>query len=163
MKILNDNYNKTNIKNNANIVKPYPRDLICENCESKLKYEEFDLRMGAYGCVYIDCPLCGYDNMLEDNENNTTLTKDNIEFPLHFYHVCEENGAVNCCDNVHIKKYINEAVNYFRTHKDEYDYGGHIIGNLYFHVHRWSGDELYEISIANDFYSMEIPFEEEDY
>lgn len=165
MKVLKNNYNcNTNIKEETKrIVKPYPRKMLCERCGSKLEYDEPDLRMGEYGCVYIDCPLCGYDNMLEDNENSITLTKDNIKFPTHFHHVCEENGAVNCCDNVHIKEYINEAINYFRANKDEYDYGGHITGNLYLHVHRWSGDEVYEINIANNFYSMEIPFEEEDY
>lgn len=164
MRVLKNNYNYVDIEEvSKKIVKPYPREIICENCNSSLEYDEEDLRMGEYGAMWLDCPLCGCENMLEDNENSITLTKDNIEFPVHFHHVCEKNGAVNCCNNVHIKKYIDEAIDYFRTHKDEYDYGGHITGNLYLNVHRWSGDEFYEVNIANDFYSMDIPFEEEDY
>lgn len=165
MKVLKDNYtNFTDIKvEHKQIVKPYPRECVCENCGSILEYDESDIRMGAYGVMGLECPLCGEDNLLDDNENNIVLTKDNIEFPIHFHHVCKENGAVDCCDNAHVKEYINKAINYFRIHKDEYDYGGHITGNLYVNVHRWSGDELYEINISNDFYSMEIPFESEDY
>ena len=30
-------------------------------------------------------------------------------------------------------------------------------------VHRWSGDEQYEVVVSTDFYNMDIPFEEEDY
>lgn len=161
MKVLKNNFNEIDAISCG--FKPYPRTLICENCESELQYEESDMRMGEYGFMYIDCPLCGYDNMLEDNENNITLTFDNIEFPIHFNHVCVENGAVDVCDNEHIKKYLHEAINYFRKNKDEYNWGGHITGNLYINVHRYAGDEMYEITISNNFYNMEIPFQNLDY
>ena len=41
-----------------------------------------------------------------------TLTKDNIEFPTHYHHICTDNGAVDCCDNEHIKKYRKEGIRY---------------------------------------------------
>ena len=161
MKILKNNYNQTPI-NQINQVESYPRTTICENCGSELEYEKSDLRMGEYGSMYIDCPLCGYDNMLEDNENSIILTVDNIEFPLHFHHVSVETGAVDVVDK-RFKESLYKAVNYFRENKEAYDWGGHLTGNLYLQVHRYSGDEMYEVVVSNDFYIMEIPFEPEDY
>jgi hypothetical protein len=164
MKVLKNNYNQIGA-NSEEIRKfePYPRKLLCEHCSSELEYEESDLRMGEYGCMFVDCPCCGQDNMLEENEHNITLTVDNIEFPTHFSRTSTEHGAVDCCNNGTIKEYLRKAIDYFRKNKDEYDWGGHITGNLYLHVHRWSGDENYEITISNNFYSMDIPFEDIDY
>lgn len=161
MKVLKDNYTGCATKEEKKIIKPYPRKHKCDNCGSELEYEESDLYMGQYGCMHLDCPCCGEDNMLDDNENNIILTKDNIEFPTHFHHVCVENGAVECC-NEYFKEYINKAIDFFRANKDETDYGGHITGNFYFHVHRLSGDKVYDVTVSRDFYSMEIPFEGAD-
>lgn len=139
---------------------PYPRELICEGCRSELEYDESDLRMGEYGCVYLDCPICGKANMLDENEHSIILTVDNIEFPVHFHHVSEATGAKNANDR--IKPFLRQAIDYFREHKDEYDYMAST-GNLYLHVHRYSSDEEYSVVISNDFYEMDIPFEPEDY
>ena len=119
--------------------------------------------MGEYGSVYIDCPVCGESNMLVDNEHSIILTSDNIEFPVHFHHVSEENGAVDACSNEEIRTHLKSAINYFRKHKDEFEWGGWITGNLYLHVHRYNEEEEYKVIISNDFYDMEIPFEPEDY
>lgn len=163
MKVLKDNYTKSNIDETIERTKPYPRKHICDSCLSELEYEESDLYMGSYGCMHLDCPLCGEDNMLDPHEKNITLTKDNIEFPTHFHHVCVDNGAVECCDNEHFKEYINKAIDYLRKNKDETDWGGHITGNFYINVHKWSGDEVYDVAVSNNFYTMEIPFEAADY
>ena len=37
------------------------------------------------------------------------------------------------------------------------------VDNLFVFVHRWSGDEEYEVVVSKDFYNMEIDFEDEDY
>ena len=159
MKILKDNYN--NIPYDEQ-VEPYPRNLICEYCGSSLEYEEADLRMGAWGCMFLDCPLCGGDNMLEDNEKNITLTVDNIEFPTHYYHTSKKTGAVDCCNNEEISKRIRDGVNYLRKNKEEF-YWFCQSGNLRVEILRWGGDEMYEVIVTNDFYGMEIPFEAKDY
>lgn len=166
MKVLKnnykDNYNEAEHDNTTPQFEPYPRKLICEKCSSELEYEKTDMRMGAWGCMYIDCPLCRYDNMLDNNENNITLTVDNIEFPTHFYHTSVETGAVDCSTNENIKQKIHEAINYFRNYKEEYDWCSQS-GNLYIHVHRYEGDEEYAITLSDNFYTMEIPFESQDY
>lgn len=161
IKVLKNNLS-LETKEEKHIV-PYPRKLICEGCESELEYEESDLRMGEYGCMYVDCPVCGQDNMLESNEHSITLTVDNIEFPVHYSHINVENGAKDIFNNDEIKQYLRQAIEYFRNNKDDYSWGGWITGNLFMYVHRYSDDEMYEITISNDFYTMQIPFEEKDY
>lgn len=164
IKILKNNYKKENTTNeNIKVLEPYPRKLICENCESELEYEESDLVMGEYGCMFVDCPICGEHNMLDDNEHSITLTVDNIEFPVHFHHISKETGAKDIFTNEEIKPYIRKAICYFRENKEEYDWGGWITSNLYIHVHKYSGDENYTVYVSNEFYKVEIPFEKEDY
>lgn len=142
---------------------PYPREKICESCRSELEYEESDLRIGEFGCVYVDCPVCGEENMLVDNEHAITLTVDNIEFPIHFRHLNKTTGTAEVCNDEEIKKYLRRAVDYFRKNKNEYDWGGWITGDLYLQIHRYDGDEIYTVTVSNDFYVAEIPFEEEDH
>lgn len=158
MKVLKDNFGK--LKNTEFIV-CYPKKVICDNCESELEYEKSDITYEWLGAAYIKCPLCGYKMMLED-ENNIILTVDNIEFPTHFYHTSEETGAVDCFDNEHIKKFIRDAIKYFRENKDEFAYHA-ATGNLTVHVYRYTGDEEYNIIVSNDYYDGRIPFEIEDY
>lgn len=162
MKVLKDNYTQSNIDEAAENTKPYPRKMICEHCGSELEYEESDLRVGFLGCAYLDCPLCDGENMIEENENTITLTKDNVEFPAHFWHTSKETGAVDCCNNEAVKNAINRAINYFRANKDEYHWFT-ATGNLYVDVSRYEGDESYEVVVTNNYYDTFIPFESDDY
>ena len=161
MKVLKDNYTKATVEE-VKKVEPYPRRLVCEECRSELEYVESDLRMGALGCMYLDCPCCGRDNMIEENENTITLTVDNIVFPTHFFYTSKENGAVDCCNNDEVRERIQSAIKYFRKNKDEFAWQSEC-GNLYVVVFRYDGDEEYEVIVSNNFYSTYIPFEDEDY
>lgn len=164
MKILKDNYSDESylVKREVKKYKSYPRKLECEECGSELEYEESDIHMGALGCMHLKCPLCGNENMLEDNEHNIELTYKNIEFPTHFFHHSKETGAVDICNNEEVKKYISNAIKYFRENKDDYhcESGS---GNLYVSVHRYSGDEDYYVVVSNNYYDTYIPFKKEDY
>lgn len=154
------------LKNNLNApmeVSPYPKELICDKCGSELEYDESDLYIGEYGWSYVDCPVCGRSNLLDEDEHHITLTMDNIEFPTHFHHVCVETGAVDCCKQEYIRRYIEDAIRYFRKNKEEYCWGTHMTGNLYLTVLRLEGDGIYEIYVSKDFYESEIPFSTEDY
>ena len=161
MKILKNNYQKTNVEEKTK-VKPYPRIHICEECRSELEYEKSDLRMGALGCMYLNCPCCGYDNMIEENEMTITLTIDNVEFPTHFWHTSAETGAVDICNNDEVKERIRNAIEHFRKNKKEYAYQSQC-GNLFLVVFRYEGDENYEVILTKDYYETYIPFESEDY
>ena len=161
IKILKDNSKNIEVKEEK-YIEPYPRKLICEGCQSELEYDESDLVMGEYGCMYVDCPICGEHNMLVDNEKSITLTVDNIEFPVHFHHVSVETGAKERCNTEEIRYELCRAITYFRENKEETDWHTWS-GNLFVFVHRWSGDEEYEVVVSKDFYNMEIDFEDEDY
>lgn len=164
MKVLKNNYNGSKIAvAYESIIKPkYPRKLECDGCESELEYEESDIEMGVLGCMHVKCPLCGYDNMLDDNEHNITLTLNNVEFPTHFFHTSKENGAVDVCNNNKVKKFINNAINYFRANKNDFAYEA-ATGNLTVHVYRYDEDEDYHVVVSNNYYDTYIPFEKEDY
>lgn len=159
MKVLKDNYKKVEYVEEIN--NTYPRKLVCDTCGSELEYDASDMRIGALGCMFVDCPCCGKDNMI-DNEDGISLTKDNVEFPTHFFHTSKETGAAYVCNNEEVKKCINDAIDYFRKNKNEYDWFC-CYGNLYIEVKRWEGDEQYEVVVTNNYYDTYIPFEEEDY
>lgn len=161
MKVIKDNYN--NVKEeNTKQMNPYPRTVNCDRCDSELLYEESDVEIGACGCAYVRCPLCNEETFLDDNEKTITLTANNIEFPTHFYHTSKETGAVDICNNEQVKEYIQKAIKYFRENKEEFAWHTSC-GNLYVSVNRWDGDEVYEVTVTNNYYETEIPFEDKDY
>lgn len=162
MKVLKNNYNELETVSESTTIEPYPRHLTCEGCMSELEYEKSDLRMGYLGCMHLDCPLCGCSNMLEDNENNIDITADNIEFPSHFWHTSKETGAIDRCNAEEVRREIKRAIEYFRKNKDEFDWSSSC-GNLYVCVRRYDGDEVYEVTVSNNFYHTEITFKKEDY
>lgn len=159
MKVLKNNY-EGHKETNTKEAKLYPRAHICESCGSELEYDKSDLIIGEFGCCFLNCPCCNYDNLIENEE--FILTKNNIEFPTHFNHCSEENGAVNCCTNEKINECINKAIDYFRNNKDEFAWI-YETGNLHMTVFRYNGDGDYYVIVSNDYYNTYIQFEDEDY
>ena len=160
IKVLKDNLNKIETKIEK-YINPYPRKLICDNCGSELEYDESDLRMGEYGCMFVDCPICGQDNMLEDNERSITLTVDNIEFPVHFVRTNKDLRNVKEINSDEIVKKIREAITFFRANKDEYSWYT-CYGDLFLIVFRYSDDKEYHVVVSKDFYDTYIPFDKRD-
>ena len=160
MKVIKNNY--TAIESTNDVDESYPRTLKCEMCESTLQYDKSDITIGLYGAAHIRCCLCGCSNMLEDEDNDIVLTKDNVEYPIHFYHTSKEFGAVDLCNNKNVKKAINNAIEFFRNNKDEYCWLT-TTGNLCVFVTKLDDDKEYSIWVTNDYYSTYIPFESEDY
>ena len=162
MKVLKDNY--TNIANTMSVAEEryYPRKMTCEWCGSELEYDESDIKFGEYGLVFVDCPLCNKLTIAENDKNELRLTKDNIEFPTHFHLTSEETGAKPNCTNDYVRKRIREAIEYFRKNKDEFSHLSQF-GDTFITVHRFSGDESYEVWVTNKFYNTVIPFELADY
>lgn len=162
MKVLKNNYQPTNVEPEAKRVEPYPRKTICNECGSELEYEKSDIKIGVYGAVMVNCPCCGHDTMIDSHEDELTLTMNNIEFPVHFYHTSKENGAVDVCNNDEIRKRIQDAIKYFRKNKDAFVWQSES-GNLFLVVYRYDGDHDYTVILTDNFYSTYIPFENEDY
>lgn len=160
MKVLKNNYN-LDVPEKELFDDTYPKYHVCDWCESEFEYDKSDTHIGALGAVFVDCPCCEYENMVED-EDGITLTKNNVQFPTHFFHTSKEEGAVDCCDNTHVKDYINQAIDFFRKNKDECVYNTGT-GNIDIVVYRFDGDECYYVTVTNNYYSTYIPFEKCDY
>lgn len=161
MKVLKNNY-EPHKEEIVKEIESYPRKFTCEYCGSELEYDKEDLRIGGLGLVYLDCPLCNYDNMIDGHEDTVILTKDNAEFPTHFNHTSKENGAVDCCNNKEVREYINKAIEYFRKNKNEDTWMAET-GNLHIDVYKENEDKDYYVVVANNYYGTYIDFEHEDY
>lgn len=159
MRVLVNNYNNKPIEPIENT--SYPRKVVCDRCGSELEYEKEDTRIGYLGVTHLDCPLCGEEIMLEGNEQDITLTADNVKFPEYFWHTSKEYGAKEV-DEHRIKKYIRQGIEYLRENKDDFSWYTQT-GDSHIAIYKFEGDESYEIIVAKDFYSTEIPFEKEDY
>ena len=160
MKVLRNNY----LGNGNNVVteeKCYPRKIECEWCGSELEYDESDIRIGYLGLVFIDCPCCGEESVIDGDEHELRLSVDNIEFPTHFHLTSKETGAKECKDE-YVKECISMAVKFFRENKEE-KYWFTQTGDTRVAVARYSGDEVYDITVSKKFYNTEIPFELADY
>ena len=158
MKVLVNNYSKEDAKQ----LEKYPRNIVCEKCFSELEYDKSDITIGVLGAGHVKCCLCGFNNMLDDDEEGIILTKDNVEYPTHFLQISKETGAKDVCNNEFIKECIQEAIDNFRKNKDEFVYyiGK---GNTMVYVFRYNGDEEYNVVVTNNYYETDIPFESEDY
>jgi hypothetical protein len=110
----------------------------------------------------LDCPVCGEENMLEENENTIKLTKDNIEFPTHFWHFSKKAGAVDVLNNENVKGAIQKGISYLRKNKDEFAWFTSS-GNTFVGIYNFKDDEEYMVVVSGDHYEASIPFEQEDY
>lgn len=125
----------------------------CDECGTKVGYEDFDIRIGAYGCAYIKCPKCGELIFIDDADCSLTLTADNIQFPWHFYKVGK--NAVKKTDK-EINDYIKESVR--NLEKAEEDYGLFCyIGSGDTVVFVFKYEDEYAIFVAKDYYESSIP------
>ena len=158
IKIIKNNYKsqpkKESVKNNKIRIH-------CSECDSELEITEEDTHIGWMGTRFINCPCCGEEAMIDELEG-ITLTKDNLEFPVHFIRTAKGLRHVVEINSDEIIKEIQRGITYFRENKDEYCwYTSH--GDLFLIVFRYSGDEEYFVMVTKDFYETYIPFEREDY
>lgn len=133
----------------------------CSQCGSELEITKDDTHIGWLGALFVTCPCCGEESMIDELEG-ITLTVDNLEFPVHFSRTNKGMRQVVENSSEEIVKEIKRAITYFRKHKDEY-YWFTSHGDLFVVVFRYEGDEEYSIMVTKDFYETEIPFQEEDY
>lgn len=159
IKVLKDNSNKVEVKEENNIT--YPLKINCSECDSELEITEEDTHIGWMGARFINCPCCGNEAMI-DELDGITLTTENLEFPVHFIRTTKGLRHVIEVSSDDIIKEIKKGITYFREHKDEY-YWYTSRGDLFLIIFRYSGDEEYFVMVTKDFYETYIPFEKEDY
>lgn len=99
------------LKNNYNKPKTTAKTVTCEQCESELRIDEDDIKIGEFGVKYYNCPLCNHDNYLDDS---IPLTSDNIVYPIHF--MSFENGVK--ATDADINKWIKESISTLNSEID---------------------------------------------
>lgn len=160
MKILKDNYNNRTEKMFKNS-DPKLLKIHCDQCGSELEITKDDTHIGWLGALFVTCPCCGEESMVDELEG-ITLTVNNLEFPVHFNRINKDMRQVVENNPEEVVKEIKRAIAYFRKHKDEY-YWFTSHGDLFVVVFRYEGDEEYSVMVTKDFYETEIPFQLEDY
>lgn len=158
MKVLKDNYNVMKA-----LEEKEPESIItcCDDCGSELEVSPEDMYVGWLGAMHCICPCCGEETMVEQAKG-ITLTRDNVQFPKHFYRTTTGMKYVSelTCDE--IKERIQEGIDYLRRHKDE-DYWSTWSGDTFIIVFNLSNDGEYSVVVSKDFYETDIPFEDVDY
>lgn len=160
MKILKDNYNHV-VERKLKNTKPKLLKIHCDQCDSELEITKEDTHVGWLGALFVTCPCCGEESMVEELEG-ITLTVDNLQFPIHFNRTNKDTRQVVENSPDEIVNEIKQGITYFREHKDEY-YWYTSYGDLFVIVFRYEGDEEYFVMVTKDFYETDIPFEQEDY
>lgn len=156
MKVLKNNYNLE-----EDTITPKSIQIKCDRCGSELEITVEDTYIGAYGAVYLICPCCNEETMVEELDG-ITLTKDNIKFPLHFVRTNKNMRCVKEIEPEEIEKEIKRGIEYFRINKEEWAYYmGY--GDMSITIFRYDGDEEYHVLVAKDYYDTYIPFESQDY
>lgn len=83
----------------------------CENCGVRLLFEEKDVKTGAFGASYIECPNCGQIIYLDDEKYDKHITTENILFPQDFWH---SDNAIKVSED-EINRIIGEVVNSLKS------------------------------------------------
>lgn len=157
IKVIQNNFNQNHLnkKQNKNV------HTFCEHCDSELEISKEDTHIGWLGAAFVKCPCCGQESMV-DELDGITLTKDNIDYPIHFNRTNKDLKNVVEIQKDEVIKEIQKGIDYFRTNKDEFCwYTCH--GDLFLIVFRYEGDEEYFVLVTRDFYETYIPFEKGDY
>lgn len=135
--------------------------IFCEHCNSELEISKEDTYIGWLGAAFVKCPCCGQETMV-DELDGITLTKGNIDYPIHFNRTNKDLRNVVEVKKDEVIKEVQRGIDYFRVNKNEsYWYTCH--GDLFLIVFRYEGDKEYFVLVTRDFYETDIPFEKEDY
>lgn len=150
IKIIKNNYK---IQPNEELIKNNKIRIHCSECDSELEITEEDTHIGWMGARFITCPCCGEESMV-DELDGITLTKDNVEFPTHYF---SSNKAISIDDNT-INKWVKECIEKF-DHNDENDWVRYIgSGDTMVFVFKFDEDAGYNAYVCKNYYETFIPF-----
>lgn len=152
MIVLKDKYNHVTQKQDES--KPKTYKITCEHCGSELEVEDDDIQVGTYGAGYVVCPCCGEETYADELADYFPLTKDNVEFPTHYYSF---NNGVHIDDDT-INKWVKECIEKFDPN-DENDWCRFTeSGNTMVFVFKLDEDEEYDVYVCKNYYETFIPF-----
>ena len=125
------------------------------NCGAELEYVPSDMHVGQFGSMFLACPVCGDEILLED-EDPVILTTQNLEWPKHFS--LPDGTAADIPDH-EIQKWLNTCLRH--ADSEMYPDGSFISmgsGNTMVFVLKY-GDE-YSVYVTKNYAITSIPREE---
>ena len=153
MIVLKDKHNHVTQRQDES--KPKTYKITCENCDSELEVEDDDIQVGVYGMGYVVCPCCGEETYSDELADYFQLTKDNVEFPTHYYSFSD---GVHIDDNT-INKWVKECIEEFDPN-DENDWCRFTgSGDTMVFVSKLDEDEEYDVYVCKNYYETFIPFD----
>ena len=154
MIVLKDKYNHVTQKQDES--KPKTYKITCENCDSELEVEDDDIQVGTHGMGYVVCPCCGEETYADELADYFQLTKDNVEFPTHYYSFSD---GVHIDDDT-VNKWVKECIEEFDPN-DENDWCRFTgSGDTMVFVSKLDEDEEYDVYVCKNYYETFIPFNE---
>ena len=151
MIVLNDKHN--HVKHTES--KPKTYKITCEHCDSELEVEDDDISVGMYGMGYVVCPCCGEETSADELADYFPLTKDNVEFPTHYYSFSD---GVHIDDDT-VNKWVKECIEEFDPN-DENDWCRFTgSGDTMVFVSKLDEDEEYDVYVCKNYYETFIPFD----
>lgn len=148
MKILKDNCSKEEPK-------PEVYHITCEQCGSELEVTNDDISVGKYGMGYVKCPCCGEETYSDELADYFPLTKDNLEFPLHY----DSSSDGIHIDDDRINKWVRECIENFYTN-DKNDWCRFTgSGDTMVFVFKFDEDEEYNVYVCKNYYETFLPFD----
>lgn len=156
MKIL-----KNNVKKIEETKEEKPVKISCTECNSELEITEEDTHIGWLGERFVTCPCCGEESTVDEFEG-ITLTKDNIEFPVHFNRVTKGMRHVVETNSDEIIEKIQKGIETFRKNKTEFCWYTSF-KDMFLIIFRFQDESNYFIVVTKDFYETCIPFEKKDF
>ena len=134
--------------------KEFPQNVTCEYCGTELEIDKEDISIGIAGAWEYICPCCKKINQLD---NYDEITKDNLNFPQHYFYF----GNGKDVNNNTINKWVQQCVNYLNDNPTE-DTESMSSGNTIVTVSRIyetdnEEDEEYYIVVSKNYYEAYIP------
>ena len=127
----------------------FPIKTKCEYYNAELEVDKEDVHIGEYGLYEYICPCCNIKNTIDDGID---LTKDNLQFPIHYYSF---NDGKDISDEK-INKWVKECIEKLEEDKESYiSWTG--TGNTKVFVQKFEEDNEYSITICKGYYEVEIP------
>lgn len=128
----------------------------CYGCGANLLFDKLDVKTGAYGAAYVDCPVCGYEVLIDDEKFDKELNSTNIEFPKDFAHTYSKNCTVNV-SKYDIESEVKKMLSILKQTPDNSDgqYLLYMYGDVLIMV--FKGSDEYSVVVANDYYDTAIP------
>ena len=106
------------------------------------------------GARFITCPCCGEETYSDELADYFQLTKDNVEFPTHYYSFSD--GVY--IDDDTVNKLVKECIEKF-DHNDENDWCRFTgSGDTMVFVFKLDEDEEYDVYVCKNYYETFIPF-----